>query len=168
MVVAIMLVGFATSYRTMAEFLIAHQMDTVSAWSIPATVDMLALAATIARHILPKSRYALFVALASVSASVAANVGGAPNVVTGIGHGWPVVAYLLGEGLVVRLLTAKVEAAPVVEVVEVEAAPVKAKPAKPATAGKARGNYGPRGDEYAPRTKRAHAAAARVAAQSAE
>src|SRR5262249_2360744 len=52
MVVAIMLTGFATSYVTLAEFLHRYQVETWASWTIPFTIDLLAIAATISRHVL--------------------------------------------------------------------------------------------------------------------
>ena len=78
-----------------------------ASWTIPFTIDLLAISATISRHVLPKGQraYATFVALTGVTVSVTANVAGSPNWVAGAGHAWPIVAYLLGEGLVMKLLS---------------------------------------------------------------
>lgn len=107
LVLAIMGVAMYVSYWTLVDFLEKYGLDEDSAHLIPLTVDALAVAAVIAHVILPKGHgrgYALFVSAIGVGAAVAGNVGGAPNWVYAGGHAWPVVAYLLGELLIVKLL----------------------------------------------------------------
>jgi len=107
LVLAIMVVAMYVSYWTLVEFFERYDIDEESARLIPLTVDALAVAAVIAHVILPKGHgrgYALFVSAIGVGAAVAGNVGGAPNLVYAAGHAWPVVAYLFGELLIVKLL----------------------------------------------------------------
>lgn len=111
-------IGAAASYGTQVELLKIHEMETWAAYAIPATIDLLAICAAIALSIegLPeKDRRWVFRVLAiAVLVSVTANFMGGHNAITRVGHAWPVIAYLAGEGIanrirnyVARLLTAQ-------------------------------------------------------------
>jgi|SRR5262245_4237674 len=124
----IAVIGAAGSYGTQVELLAKYELG-IFAWIIPLTVDILAICAAIALSIpqLPEAdkKYVTKVLAIAVIVSVAANVAGGHNIVARAGHAWPVVAYLLAEGIANRVRnfiarvraaqTAKVEAAQQVE-----------------------------------------------------
>lgn len=109
-------VGTVASYGTQVGLLLAHDVGRF-AYILPATVDILAICASLALH-LPgldtvSRRIAGAILLAAVSVSIAANLTGGHDVVSSSAHAWPVVAYLLAELLAnrVRSYAAKLEAA---------------------------------------------------------
>jgi hypothetical protein len=101
-------VGAAASYMTQVTLLMGYGMGLFS-YVVPATIDLLAICAAIGSNIpqLPEKdkKYVNRVLTIAVLVSVTANVAGGHNTVTRIGHAWPVVAYLLAEGIANRLRT---------------------------------------------------------------
>jgi hypothetical protein len=113
---SIAVIGAAGSYGTQVELLSKYELG-LFAWIIPLTVDILAICAAIALSIpqLPDSdkKYVTRVLAIAVIVSVVANVAGGHNIVSRAGHAWPVIAYLLAEGIAnrVRNFAARVRAA---------------------------------------------------------
>lgn len=99
-------IGAAASYLTQVELLKVWELG-LFAYVIPATIDLLAICAAIGNNIpqLPEKdkKYIQRVLIIAVLVSVVANVMGGHNWVARAGHAWPVVAYLLGEGIANRL-----------------------------------------------------------------
>ncbi len=99
-------IGAAASYMTQVELLKTWELG-LFAYVIPATIDLLAICAAIGNNIpqLPAKdkKYIMRVLIIAVLVSVTANVAGGHNWVARAGHAWPVVAYLLGEGIANRL-----------------------------------------------------------------
>lgn len=120
--------GVATlaSYGTQVSLLLAHKVGIFS-FILPATIDLLAIAATMTLMFqeidnATKKLAGAFLFVA-VAVSIAANLMGAENGIAAAGHAWPVVAYLLAEILAsrVRAFAARLQAdtntpAPVVTV----------------------------------------------------
>jgi len=109
--------GVATiaSYGTQVTLLLAHHVGPFS-FILPATIDLLAIAATMTLMFseidsLTKKLAGTFLFVA-VAVSIAANLMGAENGIAAAGHAWPVVAYLLAEILAsrVRAFAAKLQA----------------------------------------------------------
>ena len=114
--VVIALVAMVVSYRTLAEFLVKNQMEHWAAWTVPATVDLLALCAMVAHALIPKGRpgyrLSFWTTVFVLVASGVANVYGAPTPIAGLGHAWPLVAYVLAEHLGTKLLAYAMTLAP--------------------------------------------------------
>lgn len=110
-------IGAAASYGTQVELLKKYGMESPFAEIIPATIDLLAICAAIALTIpgFPEKdrKYAMRVLVIAVLISSVANFMGGHNAVTRVGHMWPVVAYLLAEGVAnrIRLFVARVQEA---------------------------------------------------------
>jgi len=110
--------GVATlaSYGTQVVLLLAHNVGLFS-YAIPATIDLLAIACTMALMFqeidTSTKRMAGGFLVIAVTVSIVANVMGADNAVAAIGHAWPVLAYLLAEMLAsrVRAFAARIQAA---------------------------------------------------------
>jgi len=102
-------IGAAASYGTQVELLVKWGMGTPFSQIIPATIDLLAICAAIGMTIpgLPDKdrRYVSLVLIIAVLVSGTANFMGGHNWVTRVGHTWPVVAYLLAEGIANRIRT---------------------------------------------------------------
>lgn len=98
--------GAFASYGTQVELLMGYGLGNFS-YIIPATIDLLAICAAIGLTIpqLPEKdqKYIKRVLAIAVLVSVVANMAGGHNWVSRIGHAWPVVAYLLAEGIANRL-----------------------------------------------------------------
>jgi hypothetical protein len=79
----------------------------IFSYIIPATIDLLAICAAIGLTIpqLPEKdqKYIKRVLAIAVLVSVVANMMGGHNWVSRLSHAWPVVAYLLAEGIANRL-----------------------------------------------------------------
>lgn len=99
-------IGAAASYGTQVELLKRYELGNFS-YVIPATIDLLAICAAIGLTIpqLPEKdqKYIKRVLTIAVLVSVVANMAGGHNWVSRIGHAWPVIAYLLAEGIANRL-----------------------------------------------------------------
>jgi len=107
-------IGAAASYMTQVELLKVWELGNF-AYVIPATIDLLAICAAIGLNIprLPErdQKYIKRVLTIAVLVSVIANMAGGHNWVARLGHAWPVVAYLLAEGIAnrIRNFAAKLE-----------------------------------------------------------
>lgn len=103
---SIAVIGAVGSYGTQVELLSRYELG-LFAWVIPLTVDILAICAAIALSIpmMPEKdkKYFTKVLGIAVFVSVVANVAGGHNYVARAGHAWPVVAYLLAEGVANRV-----------------------------------------------------------------
>lgn len=180
-----MAVAMATSFGTQVELLLAIGLAW-AAWCIPATIDVIALMASLALS-LPRrdgfKRGGLWFALiVTLTVSMALNAKAGLTFLGSTMHVWVVVAYLLAEYIRswVKRYRAAVEdemkgattvvQETVTEVTADEAASpdLPEAPVSPAAPSK-RGAYGPRDPErgYAPSTVRAKKAAAKVTADSA-
>jgi AcrR family transcriptional regulator len=112
----IAVIGACASYGTQVE-LLAHYGLGKFAWVIPATIDLLAICSAIGLNIpgIPEKdkTFVTRVLVTAVTVSVVANMAGGHNWVARIAHAWPVVAYLLAEGIVnrIRNYAAQVQAA---------------------------------------------------------
>lgn len=99
-------VGAAASYMTQVELLKVWEMGNFS-YVVPATIDLLAICAAIGLNIpqLPEKdqKFIKRVLTIAVFVSVVANMAGGHNWVSRVGHAWPVVAYLLAEGIANRI-----------------------------------------------------------------
>lgn len=108
-------VGAAASYGTQVELLKGYDLGGF-AYVVPATIDLLAICAAIGLNIpqLPEKdqKYIKRVLTIAVFVSVVANMAGGHNWVARIAHAWPVVAYLLAEGIAnrIRNFAARIEA----------------------------------------------------------
>jgi hypothetical protein len=99
-------IGTVASYGTQVTLLIANQLGAFS-YAIPATIDMLAIAAAMALQI-PRldsvsRKIAGAILTVAVIVSILANVWDAHSPIAAVAHAWPVVAYLLGELLANRV-----------------------------------------------------------------
>ncbi len=99
-------IGAAASYGTQVELLMGYGLGNFS-YVIPATIDLLAICAAIGLTIpqLPAKdqKYIKRVLTIAVLVSVVANMAGGHNWPARFGHAWPVIAYLLAEGIANRL-----------------------------------------------------------------
>lgn len=164
---AIALIGVIASYATQVVLLLAHGVGGFS-YVLPATVDILAICATMALQLpgLDKGsrKLAGWILFVAMSVSVTANMIGEHDSVARASHGWPIVAYLLGELLAnrVRSYAARVtaeqrETAPAIEMAELTSSDLPQAPTSPAVISAApteapkspvrtpRDPYGPRG-----------------------
>lgn len=100
-------IGAAASYGTQVDLLKKYEMPSPFAEIIPATIDLLAICAAIALAIpgFPEKdrKFVMRVLIIAVLVSSTANFMGGHNAVTRVGHMWPVVAYLLAEGIANRI-----------------------------------------------------------------
>ena len=110
-------IGVAASYTTQVALLHAHEVTGLFAWVLPSTLDLLAVAATVALQ-LPNldrasRRIAAAILVTAVAVSVAANLAGGKNPIERAAHAWPILAYLAGELLAnrVRAYAARLAAA---------------------------------------------------------
>lgn len=99
-------IGTVASYGTQASLLATNGLGI---WSfiIPATIDMLAIAAAMALQ-LPHldnatRKIAGAILTLAVIVSICANVWDAHSPIAAVAHAWPVIAYLLGELLANRV-----------------------------------------------------------------
>lgn len=130
-------IGTVASYGTQVTLLVTNGLGMFS-YAIPATIDMLAIAAAMALQIPRLDSVSRKIAGAilgvAVVVSVMANVWDAHSPIAAVAHAWPVVAYLLGELLANRVrafaerlqATQTATAAPVIPVVVPTPAPVVA------------------------------------------
>lgn len=99
-------IGTVASYGTQVTLLLANGLGTFS-YAIPATIDMLAIAAAMALQIPRLDNVSRKIAGAILSVavvvSILANVWDAHSPIAAVAHAWPVVAYLLGELLANRV-----------------------------------------------------------------
>lgn len=109
-------IGTIASYGTQVVLLVNHHVGTFS-YVIPATIDLLAIAAAMVLQ-LPAidnvtRKIAGTILTVAVIVSILANTIDAHNAVEGMAHAWPVAAYLMGEMLAnrVRAYAAKLMAA---------------------------------------------------------
>lgn len=102
-------VAASASYGTQVELLRKHEMETWAAYAIPLTIDLLAICAAIALQVpgFPEKDRKIVqrVLTIAVFVSVTANIMGGHNMITRLGHGWPVLAYLLAEWIAGRMRT---------------------------------------------------------------
>lgn len=107
-------IGVIASYSTQVGLLADHNVGAFS-MVIPATIDLLAIAATMALQLPSLDRFSRWVAgvllVLVVGVSVSANVMGGTNNIERAAHAWPVLAYLAGELLAnrVRAYAARLE-----------------------------------------------------------
>jgi hypothetical protein len=169
----IALIGVIGSYGTQVVLLLAHRVGMFS-YAIPATIDLLAICAAMALQ-LPgldrgSRRIAGVVLTIAMAVSMTANVIEGNDLVARLAHAWPVLAYLLGELLAnrvrayaARLAAAQISTEPAISVAELESPNLPEAPVSPAVemaapkapaAAKARGDYGPRGEQYSERHDR--------------
>lgn len=99
-------IGTVASYGTQVTLLLANGLGSFS-YAIPATIDMLAIAAAMALQI-PRldsvsRKIAGAILTVAVIVSILANVWDAHSPIAAVAHAWPVVAYLLGELLANRV-----------------------------------------------------------------
>jgi hypothetical protein len=99
-------IGTVASYGTQVTLLLTNGLGAFS-WAIPATIDMLAIAAAMALQI-PRldtvsRKIAGAILMVAVVVSILANVWDAHSPIAAVAHAWPVVAYLLGELLANRV-----------------------------------------------------------------
>lgn len=103
----IMAIACAVSYTTQRDVLRRWDVDELSAYAIPLTVDLLAIICTLAIHTpgVEKAGRALAIRVLAVAgtASITANVLAGATWGSRIAHGWAVVAYLLAEGIAARV-----------------------------------------------------------------
>jgi hypothetical protein len=99
-------IGTVASYGTQVTLLVTNGLGAFS-YAIPATIDMLAIAAAMALQI-PRldtvsRKIAGAILMTAVVVSILANVWDAKSPIAAVAHAWPVVAYLLGELLANRV-----------------------------------------------------------------
>lgn len=125
----IAVIGAVTSFGTQVELLESWHITTAFAWGIASTVDLLAICAAIALQVpgFPDRGLVGSILVFALSASITANMiaGLQVSLGSGVGHAWPVVAYMFAELIASRMRRyAAVVAAKVVD----NLPPVEAKP----------------------------------------
>lgn len=99
-------IGTVASYGTQVVLLLAHNVGTFS-YVIPATIDLLAIAAAMVLQLpaidIATRKIAGTILTVAVIVSILANTIDAHNAVQGMAHAWPVAAYLMGEVLANRV-----------------------------------------------------------------
>src|SRR5262245_9783430 len=149
----IAVIGAVTSFGTQVELLQSWHIQTTFAWGIASTVDLLAICAAIALQVpgFPDRGLVGSILVFALAASITANMiaGLKVSVGSGVGHAWPVVAYMGAELIAARMrryaasLVSRHEVTPT-PAVQVSSAPVhatatvtkstKALPSKPGSA----------------------------------
>jgi hypothetical protein len=148
----IAVIGAVTSFGTQVELLESWGITPAFAWGIASTVDLLAICAAIALQVpgFPDRSLVGSILVFALTASITANMiaGLRVSLGSGVGHAWPVVAYMFAELIASRMrrFAAVVQArklaaaqpTPVETVAPVHAtatvAPPKAVTSKPGTA----------------------------------
>lgn len=114
----IALIGVVASYGTQVTLLLVYGVGSF-AYVLPATVDLLAVCATLALQLPGLDRASRWIAgtvlTLTVGVSVSANLAGGHNPIARAAHAWPVIAYLMGELIAnrVRAYAARLSAAEV-------------------------------------------------------
>lgn len=109
----IMFIGAVASYTTQAHLLLGWGVESHLAWTIPFTVDFLAIICSLVVHApnidAEARRIAYKVLGVALTASIAANAVAGESLGARIAHVWCVVAYMLGEWIVAKLKAHKPE-----------------------------------------------------------
>lgn len=103
----IAVIGAVTSFGTQVELLESWHITTAFAWGIASTVDLLAICAAIALQVpgFPDRGLVGSILVFALTASITANMiaGLRVSVGSGVGHAWPVVAYMFAELIASRM-----------------------------------------------------------------
>lgn len=103
----IAVIGAVTSFGTQVELLESWSITSAFAWGIASTVDLLAICAAIALQVpgFPDRGLVGSILVFALSASITANMiaGLKESVGSGVGHAWPVVAYMFAELIASRM-----------------------------------------------------------------
>ncbi len=101
----IAVIGAAASYGTQVELLVKWGLEAPFTYAIPATIDLLAIAAAIALQVpgFPDLKSVGAILFIGLAVSIAANITAGENAGQKIAHAWPVIAYMLAEYVASRM-----------------------------------------------------------------